>query len=126
MNHAHIGNFSLRQWRLDIDLTRASGGIDVVVKAALRHDLMAKPNLAIRLPSGAVRIVEARDEARFTVEPSLYFQQFGRSANAAARAMIVTRLLGTPGDAFDALTRTQAEIEAQICKVEREHASIVK
>jgi hypothetical protein len=102
MNHAHIGNFRFRNWRLDVEMSRSKGLVDVSVKAA-NTEPDVKP-LAIRLPFGKIISLKAGEAARFSVDPTQYFLAFGRSANAAERVSIMSRILagkdpsGNPAD----------------------------
>ena len=120
MNHAQIGNFHYRNWRLNIELNRRQGCIDVAVLAA-NPEAVERP-LAIRLPDGAVVKLKAGQTARFTVDPRQYYQAFGRSKNAAQRVSIISRILGGKEPAFDPGKMTPSEQEEFMCNLETAYA----
>ncbi len=124
MNHARLSNFSLRDWRLAIDLTRKPGGLEVEVAAA--NPVPGAGPLSLRTPSGAVVPVAAGATVRFTVDPSQYYLQFGRNANAPERAAVAARVLGPGGAGPDPRTLTPAEIEALLVGLETDHVSTAK
>ena len=114
MDHARIGNFSFRDWRLDLDLSRRGAEVDVAVRAARAGG----GELSIRLPFDKVVRVAAGAEARFTVDPTRYYLAFGRSANAPERARIISRVLLGKEPPSDPETMTPAELEAFIVATE--------
>jgi hypothetical protein len=122
VNHAFIGNFSFGNWRMDVELTRAAGGIEVDVAAAMKHDLMARPALSVRMPSGRNIRIPAGERRRFKVDPSHYYLQFGRSAHAAERASTSARILGVP-EAVVSGAKTAAQLEELMCRIESAHTS---
>jgi hypothetical protein len=116
MNHAEIRRFRFRDWRLDFDLTRRGGVVDVRVGAS------GGPGaLSVRLPFGGKISLEAGKEARFTVDPGQYYAAFGRSRNGAERAAIVSRILAGAEPARDPSKMTPAEQEDFITGLERDY-----
>jgi hypothetical protein len=115
MHHASIRNFRFRNWRMDVDLTRRGDLVDVAIDPSAGG---AGAVLSVRTPSGAVLKLRSGERAGFTVDPSRYFEVFGRAGHAAERASVVSRvLLGKP--APEALrTMSPDEIENFIVKAE--------
>jgi hypothetical protein len=119
VDHAHVGNFHFRDWRLDIALSRDSGLIAAVIRPA--GPAAAGGTLLIRLPSGKVIGLAAGGETRFTVDPSQYYLAFGRSRNAADRATLISTILRGRPPGQDPRTMNPSELEAFICKLEEEY-----
>ena len=116
MNHALIGNFRFRNWRLNVDLNRQPGGVDVTV-SAISPPAGAKP-LAIRIPTGELIELAAGRAAHFTVDPGKYYMSFGRSENAAERVSIFSKILTGKELASDPARMTRATQEEIICNLE--------
>ncbi len=114
MDHAHIGNFRFRDWRLDIDLRRRGDEVDV----ALGASRAAGGELSIRLPFDRLVRVAAGAKVQFAVDPSRYYLAFGRSANAPERARIISKVLLGREPPSDPETLTPAELEAFIVATE--------
>jgi len=124
VNHAQVGNFHFRDWRLDIGLSREEGLIAVRVRAS-SHAAGAKA-LSIRLPFGRVTELAAGREARFTVDPAQYYLAFGRSRNAAERASVASTILAGSPPPQDPRKMTPAELEAFICNLEANYTETAK
>ena len=120
MNHARIDNFRFRNWRLNVDLNRQPGGVEVTVAAA--SPLAGAKPLAIRTPAGELIELAAGQAARFTVDPGKYYMSFGRSENAAERVSIFTKILTGAEPAMDPGGMTPPEQEALIEKLETDYA----
>ncbi|HEY5079751.1 MAG TPA: hypothetical protein VII43_07880, partial [Opitutaceae bacterium] len=116
MNHAHLHNFRFRDWRLDIDLNR--DGNHVVVDVAAENPKAQSHAFAIRLPTGRFISLNDGQEARFAVDPSQYSLEFGRSANAAERASIISKVLDGKDAPSDMGRRTLYEQQEFISDVE--------
>jgi hypothetical protein len=116
INHARVGNFSFRDWRLDIDLSRSGVGVEVGITAAGAPSVGGP--LSIRTPSGQVIRLQRGAAARFAADPGQYYLEFGRSRNAAERASILASILGGEKPAKDPSTMTAAELEAFICRAQ--------
>jgi hypothetical protein len=116
VDHAHVGNFHFRDWRLDIGLSREGGLIAATVRPA--NPGAAGKALSVRLPSGRVIGLGAGRETRFTADPAQYYLAFGRSRNAAQRASVISTILAGRQPAQDPRRMTPAEIEAFICSLE--------
>lgn len=114
MSRARISGFRIRDWRLDVDLERDGGRVNVSVKASRE----AGGVLTIRLPFDKVVHVKAGGEARFIADPSRYYLAFGRSANAPERARIISRVLLGKEPARNPETMTAAELEDFIVSTE--------
>lgn len=114
-DHARLGNFHFRDWRMDIELSRREGL--VAVKIIPRSAGSGKA-LSIRLPPDRILDLHAGQEAEFTVDPSRYYLAFGRSRNGAERASAISAILGGGPPATDPRRMTPAEAEAYICNLE--------
>jgi hypothetical protein len=123
-DHARVGNFHFRDWRLDIDLAREKGLVAVRIRAA-GTATGGKP-LAIRAPFGRVISLGAGQEARFTVDPAQYYLAFGRSRNAAERASVISTILAGKPPARDPRTMSASDLEAFICDVETHYTPTEK
>ena len=120
VEHARIGNFHFRDWRLDIDLRRGDGLLAVRVRpAAWAAD--GRP-LLIRVPFGKIVTLRLGQEARFSVDPAQYYLAFGRSRNAAERASVTSTILSGRPPAEDPRTMTPSELEALLCSLEANDA----
>ena len=116
MNHAHLHNFRFRDWRLNIDLNRDGNHVVVDVEAA--NPNAGNRALAIRLPTGKLVSLNDAQQTRFIVDPSQYPLEFGRSANAAERASIISRVLNGKDAPADMAKRTLYEQQVFISNVE--------
>jgi GH15 family glucan-1,4-alpha-glucosidase len=119
MKQAHLRNFRFRDWRLDIDLNRDGKLVDVaitpwcVVSGQERTDEV----LSVRSPIGKVIELKDRVSDGFTVDPSQYYLEFGRSRHALERAAVVSRILNqAPPKPLAAMS--PAELENFIVKAE--------
>jgi hypothetical protein len=115
MNHAEIRRFRFRDWRLDFELTRREGLVDVSLKAAGGGG----GTLVIRLPFGKLVRIGAGQMTRFTVDPGQYYLAFGRSRFGAERASIISRVLKGGEPASDPATMSPAEVEDFIVNLEK-------
>jgi len=118
MNHASIRRFRFRDWRVDFELTRRGGLVDV---DALATGGDGGP-LNVRLPNLPLASLRSGRAERFTVDPRLYPLAFGRFRNGAERASIESRILAGREPAKDPTTMTDAEREAFIGDLERNYA----
>jgi hypothetical protein len=124
MNRAEIGNFSFRDWRLGVVLRRNGRMIDVDVKA--ERGAVGGPALAIRLPFGRIVRIGNGETAHVTVDPGQYYAAFGRSGNAAERALITSTILYPGRPARDTAGMTPAELQAYLCQMESDYAPAAK
>ena len=124
MNRAEIGNFSFRDWRLGVVLRRNGRMIDVDVKA--ERGAVGGPALAIRLPFGRIVRIGNGETAHVTVDPGQYYAAFGRSGNAAERALITSTILYPGRPARDIAGMTPAELQAYLCQMESDYAPAAK
>jgi hypothetical protein len=115
VDHAKVGSFRYRDWRLDIGLSREKGLISVSARAT-----GAGP-LAVRLPFGKIVTLQPGREVRFTVDPAQYYLAFGRSGRAAERASVISSVLEGRPPAGDPRTLAPSELEALICKMETDY-----
>ena len=113
VDHARIDNFRFRNWRLNIELTRRKGLIDVRVTA----DGTGK-ELAIRKPTEGILHLEPGREARFSADPARYFDDFGRSRNAPQRAAILSRILAGKEPRGDLDSMAPGQIQDYILKLQ--------
>jgi hypothetical protein len=116
MNHAEIRRFRFRDWRLDFELTRKDGSVDVRMT---EEPASGGGTLSVRLPFGKVISLKAGDTAHFIVDPAQYYLAFGRSRNGAERAAIVSRVLAGRKPAQDPSAMTPAEQEDFIVNLEK-------
>ncbi|HMD61318.1 MAG TPA: hypothetical protein VKG78_07795, partial [Opitutaceae bacterium] len=110
VDHALIGDFRFRDWRLDVELSREHGLVAAVVRPAGAAG--GERALSIRLPFGKKIGLMRGQEARFTVDPAQYYLAFGRNRNAAERASVASRILAGREPARDPAGMTPSEIEA--------------
>ena len=115
VDHARVGNFHFRDWRLDIELSRREGL--VAVRIIPRAGGIGA-SLSIRLPFGRILELRAGKEAQFTVDPGQYYTAFGRNRNAAERASAISAILGAGPPATDPGAMTPSEADAFIVKLE--------
>jgi hypothetical protein len=115
MNHARIGNFRFRGWRLDIDLRRQGAG---GVAARIVSSGPANAALSVRLPSGQAVALRPGQPAEFVVDPGTYYGAFGRNAHAAERAAVTAQVLTGKPPPRDPAAMGPAELEAYICDLE--------
>jgi hypothetical protein len=116
MNHAQINNFRFRNWRLNFELARRHGKIDVRVKATDTDP--ADKQLSIRLPFGKILALKPGQSAQFTVDPRQYYRAFGRFRNAGERAMILEEVLGGKEPSRNLAKMKAAEQEAFMVNLE--------
>jgi hypothetical protein len=114
MNHAQIRRFRFRDWRVDFELTRRGGLVDVTALATGGGGVP----LNVRLPSLAFVSLKAGEPSRFTVDPSQYPVSFGRFHNGAERASVESRILTGREPGRDPSAMTPAEREAYIGALE--------
>ncbi len=123
VNHAQVGNFHFRDWRLNIELTRGDGGVAVRMVSI---GPAAGKALSIRLPFGRAVTLQSGRQAEFTVDPSRYYLAFGRSRNAAERAAVISRALGGTRPGADPRTMTPPEAEEFIRRLETDYVPTAK
>ena len=116
MNHARIGNFHFRDWRLDIELTRKGSLVGARITSSGKG--AGARGLLIRVPPGQSFQVAPGAATEFAVDPAQYYVAFGRSRNAAKRASVVSEILAGGPPATDPLRMTPSEIEDFICNLE--------
>jgi hypothetical protein len=119
MKWVRLRNFRFRDWRLDIGLNRRSSLIDVSVDPTLAATFGDRPGaiLAVRIPSGKVIGLASGKRTEFTVDPSQYYLEFGRSRHALERAAVVSREL-KQAPPKPLATMSPAELEDFIVKAE--------
>lgn len=120
MSHARLDNFRFRNWRFDFELNRAGAQVDVKAKASCA-DPSPRP-LVVRLPSGRLLTVLDGQQLRFTVDPTQYYQAFGRSRNAAERAAIASRILAGREPPAGLARMEPGELEDFISNIEASYA----
>jgi hypothetical protein len=116
LSHARVERFRFRQWSLSLDLTRQGDKVNVEVEASGPADPASA--LKLLLPGGGTLDLHPGAPAKFTVEPGLYYRDFGRSANGPERARIISEtLLGKPPER-DPSTLSAPEAEKLIERIE--------
>jgi hypothetical protein len=120
MHHARISRFRFRAWHMDVELSRNGNLVDVVLASTDPKD--GREALSIRLPFGRMIALGAGGTARFSVDPTQYYQAFGRSRNGAERVAILSRVLTGRAPARDPSTMTAAELEGFITSLESSYA----
>lgn len=116
MEHARISRFRFRDWHLNFDLKRKDRRVEVAVASTDPQD--GRAGLEIRLPSGKILTLPGGGSAIFTVDPSRYYLEFGRSQNGAERASVISRILTGAEPARSPSTMTPAEQQAFISDTE--------
>ena len=124
MNHARIDNFRFRDWRLDFELNRAGDQVDV--KLRVSNPDPGAGVLKIRLPFNSIVSIGTGGQARFTVDPSQYYLDFGRFANAAERVSIMSRVLAGKEPAVSPSEMSPAEQEEFLNNLDSSFISTVK
>jgi hypothetical protein len=116
MNHARVGSFHFRDWRMDIDLTR-KGGL-VAARVSPSRAGAAGGELLVRVAGGKTLHLAPGRAAEFTVDPSRYYLDFGRSRNAAERASVMSEVLAGARPPRDPRAMTAPDLEAFMCDLE--------